>query len=61
MCNQHIVRELTYFEEKYSWAEGMKILLLKACDEPAANSFEQWQQTYSKILEKGYSEIDFKP
>ena len=61
MCNQHIVRELTYFEEKYSWAARMKALLLRGCEKPFEHSFEQWQQAYSKLLEEGYAEIDFKP
>ena len=61
MCNQHIVRELTYFEEKYSWAAGMKALLLRGCEKPLEHTFEQWQQAYSKLLKKGYAEIDFKP
>ena len=61
MCNQHIVRELRYFEQKYSWASDMKALLQQACEEPAENSFEQWQQAYSNILKKGYAQIDFKP
>lgn len=61
MCNQHIVRELTFFEERYSWAAQMKTLLLQACEDPLASSFEQWQQAYSKILKDGYTEIDFKP
>jgi len=61
MCNQHIVRELTYFEEKYSWAAKMKALLLQSFEKPSEHSFEQWQQAYSKLLEDGYAEIDFKP
>ena len=61
MCNQHIVRELSYFEEKYSWAAGMKALLLQACENPLKNTFEQWQQSYSKLLEEGAAEINFKP
>ncbi len=61
MCNQHIVRELTYFEEKYSWAAGMKALLLQACENPLEHTFEQWQEAYSKILETGYAQIGFKP
>jgi hypothetical protein len=54
-------RELRYFEEEYSWAVKMKTLLLKACEEPLVNSFEQWQQAYSKILADGYLEINFEP
>ena len=61
MCNQHIVRELTYFEEKYPWAARMKALLLQGCQKPLEHSFEQWQEAYSKILEEGYAQIDFKP
>jgi len=61
MCNQHIVRELTYFEEKYLWAAKMKALLLQCCEKPLEHTFEQWQQAYSKILEEGYAEIGFKP
>ncbi len=61
MCNQHIVRELTYFEEKYSWAAMMKALLLQGCEKPFEHTFEQWHEAYSKILKKGYTEIDFKP
>ena len=61
MCNQHIVRELRYFEEKYSWAAKMKALLLQACGNPLEHSFEQWQQAYSKILKEGHAEINFKP
>ena len=61
MCNQHIVRELTYFEERYSWAARMKALLLKACEEPAVNSLAQWQEAYSKILKEGSAEINFEP
>ena len=61
MCNQHIVRELTYFEEKYRWAAKMKALLLQACENPLEHSFKQWQQRYSKILEEGSAEIGFKP
>lgn len=61
MCNQHIVRELTYFEERYSWAAKMKALLLQACETPLKHSFEQWQEAYSKILEEGYPEIGFEP
>ena len=60
MCNQHIVRELTYFEERYSWAANLKALLLQACENPSQYSFEQWQQRYSKLLEEGYSQIGFK-
>ena len=62
MCNQHIVRELTFFEEKdHVWATKMKALLLQACENPLEKTFEQWQDEYSKILEAGYLEIDFKP
>ena len=61
MCNQHIVRELTYFEEKYSWAGRMKALLLHGCENPLDYTFTQWQQAYSKLLEEGYTQIDFKP
>ncbi len=61
MCNQHIVRELTYFEERYSWAAKMKALLLQACENPLEHSFEQWQEAYSKILEEGSAEIGFEP
>ena len=61
MCNQHIVRELTYFEEKYSWAARMKSLLLQGCEKPLEHSFEQWQEAYSKLPEEGYTQIDFKP
>ncbi len=61
MCNQHIVRELTYFEEKYSWAASMKALLLQGCENPLEHTFEQWQEAYSKLLEEGYAQIDFKP
>ena len=38
MCNQHIVGELSYFEEKYSWSLNMKTLLLDCNKEPAAKS-----------------------
>jgi transposase len=61
LCNEHIVRELTYFEERYSWAARMKALLLQGCEKPLEHCFEQWEQAYSKILEDGYAEIDFKP
>ena len=61
MCNQHIIRELAYFEEKYSWAARMKALLLQACEKPLERTFEQWQQAYSKLLEEGAAEIGFKP
>jgi len=61
MCNQHIVRELTFFEETYPWAAKMKTLLLHACEDPLASSFEQWQAAYLKILEEGRLEIDYKP
>ena len=61
MCNQHIVRELTYFEENYSWAAKMKALLLQACEKPLENCFEQWQEAYSKLLKEGYAQIDFNP
>ena len=61
MCNQHIIRELAYFEEKYSWAAGMKALLLQACENPLEHTFEQWQQAYSKLLEEGSAEIVFDP
>ena len=44
MCNQHIIRELAYFEEKYSWAARMKALLLQACEKPLEHSFEQWHK-----------------
>ena len=61
MCNHHIVRELTYFEEKYSWAAKMKALLLQACENPLEHSFEKWQELYLEILEKGYPQIGFEP
>ena len=61
MRNQHIIRELTYFEESYSWAVRMKALLLQACENPLEHSFEQWQETYSKILAEGYAQIGFEP
>ena len=32
LCNQHIVRELTYFEEKYLWVAKLKALLLQCCN-----------------------------
>ena len=61
MCNQHIVRELTYFEERYSWASNMKTLLLDCNKEPTANSLEKWHEAYSEILKEGYLQIAFKP
>ena len=61
MCNQHIVRELSFFEEKYSWAASMKTLLLQACEDPLSNSFDQWQNAYLKILKAGKLEIGYKP
>ena len=61
MCNQHIVRELTFFEERYSWARSLKTLLLDCNKEPGLKSLEQWHEQYSKILKEGYIEIDFKP
>lgn len=61
MCNQHIVRELTFFEETYPWAAKMKALLLQAWEDPLASSFEQWQAAYLKILKEGKLEIDYKP
>ena len=61
MCNQHIVRELTYFEEKYSWAKNLKTLLLDSNEEPDSMSPDQWYEQYSKIVKEGYAQIDFKP
>ena len=61
MCNQHIVRELTYFEERYSWSSNMKTLLLNCNKDPSAKSLAQWQEAYSKILKEGYLEIAFNP
>ena len=62
MCNQHIVRELTFFEEQnQSWASKMKALLLEACENRQRSSSEQWHEKYSKILEEAYRQIDFKP
>ena len=61
MCNQHIVRELAFFEEKYSWARSLKTLLLDCNEEPGSNSLKQWHDQYSKIVKEGYVEIDFKP
>ena len=61
MCNQHIVRELTFFEEKYSWASALKTLLLDCNKEPGSKSLEQWHEQYSKLVKDGYAEIDFKP
>lgn len=60
MCNQPIVRELSFFEEKYSWSARMKSLLLQACEKPLEHSFEQWHKAYSKILEEGSAEIGFE-
>ena len=61
MCNQHIVRELTYFEEQdRQWATRMKALLLEACEAPLARSVEQWKQQYREILKAGYLEINYK-
>ena len=61
MCNQHIVRELAYFEEKYSWAKNLKTLLLDSNEEPDSRSPDQWYEQYSKIVKEGYAQIDFKP
>ena len=61
MCNQHIVRELTFFEEKYCWAKSLKRLLLDSNKEPCSKSLDQWHEQYSKILKAGYVEIDFRP
>jgi len=61
MCNQHIVRELTYFEEKYRWAKSLKTLLLACHKEPGSKSLEQWHEQYLKLVKDGYAEIDFKP
>lgn len=62
MCNQHIVRELTYFEEQdRQWAIRMKTLLLEACEDPLTRPLEQWKQRYSEILKAGYLEIGHKP
>lgn len=61
LCNQHIVRELSYFEDQdRQWAKAMKSLLLQACENPLAHSFEQWQRRYREILKEGYLEIGFK-
>lgn len=61
MCNQHIVRELTYFEEKYTWANSLKCLLLTCHKDSGAKSFEHWHDQYLKIIKDGYIEIDFTP
>ncbi len=62
ICNAHVVRELTFFEDLgQSWAKRLKELLLQACDDPSANSPEQWRRRYRGLVEQGYRRNPFKP
>jgi transposase len=62
ICNAHIVRELTYFEDlDQSWARDLKTLLLAACKEPAAKTLTQWKRNYRRLVKKGYQSNPFDP
>ena len=60
ICNAHIVRELTFFEDLgQTWASELKALLLQACEAPDSNSVQQWKQLYRELVKSGYASNPF--
>lgn len=62
ICNAHIIRELTFFEDLgQQWAGKLKALLLKACEEPGSKPPQKWKRFYRRLVKKGYASNPFVP
>ena len=56
ICNAHIVRELTFFEDlDQQWAGELKVLLLAACKEADAKPPQEWKRLYRGLVQQGYA------
>ncbi len=54
ICNAHIARELTYFEELgQAWAKELKDLLFAAKADPSSKSPDQWRELYRQRVKSG--------
>lgn len=61
-CNEHLLRELTYFEDLgQRWARRLKQLLQRACREPEAKPPDKWRRSYRRYLKQGRRETPWKP
>jgi transposase len=62
ICNAHIVRELTYFEDLgQSWAKELRELLLCACADRQGRTPQKWRKSYRDLVRQGYKLNPFKP
>jgi len=62
ICNAHIARELTYFEELgQPWAGRLKELLFEAKSDPAARSPQRWRELYRKHIGSGRRSNPHRP
>ena len=60
ICNAHIIRELTFFEDlDQDWAAKLQSLLLQACEEPGSKPLQKWKKLYRELIKEGYSENPF--
>ena len=60
ICNAHIVRELTFFEDLgQDWAGQLKALLLQANKEPSSKLPQEWKGLYRELVENGYASNPF--
>jgi transposase len=60
ICNAHIVRELTFFEDLgQDWAAQLKALLLQACEDPGSKLLQQWKELYRGLVKSGYASSPF--
>ena len=61
-CNEHLLRELTYFEDLgQRWARRLKQLLQHACREPEAKPPDKWRRSYRRYLNQGRRENPWEP
>ena len=62
ICNAHIVRELTFFEDlRQAWAGKLKALLLEACKNPGSKTVQESKVSYRQMIQEGYANNPFVP
>lgn len=60
ICNAHIVRELTFFEDLgQDWAGKLKALLLDACVDSSSKPVGKWKTLYRRLIKSGYASNPF--
>lgn len=63
LCNEHFIRELTFFEEEQhqDWAKKLKQLLWSANEDPSIKSKKGWISAYTRLINEGYNKNPFYP